>query len=284
MLCSKSVRMCCLLSASAFFSGCAFSPNDEFTRFSPEEFGAQQVLIVVDTLKLDDVDGDLHVLNINVNQQVADALLNAASKQMAAKGYSVSPDSVQSSGLMVNTASQYLVIERGSEDDGKTDWDDTGIGSIESAPYFIDLGPLTEDAMLPLNEVHRNILSTQVKSFKDIGPLGLQRLELDFYSGVLVMQGYGVDIPFGKSMAQGMATALVTLGMVSTWQQPTSNYSATLIDPASGQVVWANHFYQTSVMRRPEQIETIVETLLRDLPMRSVAGQGEIDLAEESSL
>ena len=282
MIRPKSISLYGLILISVFLTGCAFSPNDEFTAFSPESFGEQQVLIIVDTLKLDDVEGDTHLLNLDVNHAVADSLFEAAGREMVNRGYTVAPGSVRSAGLMVNSATQFLVLERGSEEDGKTDWNDNLVGQLESAPYFVDFGPLSENALLSLNQVHQNVVSTELKRFNDVGPLGLERLDLDDYSGVLVMQGYGVDIPFGKSMAQGLATAILTLGMFTASQQSATNYSATLMNPQTGEVVWANHLNLTGVMRRPEQINNMVETLLRDLPERLIAGQGETDTTNAS--
>lgn len=256
-------------------TGCAFNPNQEFSGFQPERFGQQQVLVIVDTLKLDDVEGDQHVVNLSVNNAIQSYMIDAAMRAMAEKGYRASSEVVRSSGLMVGNATQYRVIDRGSEPDGKTDWDDNDIGSNQSAPYSVELGPLPESAIGSLFEVHQNFVAIDLKRFDEVGSLGLDSLNLEGYSGVLLLQGYGVDVPLGKSMAQGMMTAVLTLGMVAAWQQSTSNYAVGLLDTESGEVVWANRMNLVATLRDQQKVEDAIQTLLRDLPERDAEDAGE---------
>ncbi|MEM1079968.1 MAG: hypothetical protein AAGH65_00150 [Pseudomonadota bacterium] len=272
-----------VLAACIFMGGCAFNPNKEFSSFSPEQFGEKEVLVVVDTMKLDDVAGEHHVVNLEVNAAIADRVIKSATKVLNEKRYRVSEQIVRTVGLMVQPDTAYMVVESGLDDDGETGWDDDHNATFKSAPFFTDFGPFPETAEQHLGQAHQNVMAIATEQLDDLGPIGVEGMRLDTYSGILLLQAYGVEVPAGKSVAQGMLTAVMTLGWVAVWEQSTSTFSATLIDPADGHVVWANRYYVERSERDPDEINKVVERILRDLPQFSALDLPQSDPAESTA-
>lgn len=260
-------RPCVLFFLVFALSGCAANPNKQFSEFDANRFGARPVLLVVDTLLMDDVEGEEHIVNLAVNRQVRDDLVAAVGELLEGKGYRLSEHPVQSFGLTVGDAARFRVVEEGSKNDGRTAWNDADQAEVDWTPVEIDAGGL---ALVPdaeqLSRVHQRLFRTPVNDLRTVGEIGLRTIDLDEYSGVVLIQAVGVQVPFGKSFGQGMLTGMLTLGTVAMWEQSTTEIRVSLIEPDRDRVVWANRVALSAPVRKTKEIQQQVDLLLDQLP------------------
>jgi len=260
-------RPCALILLVLVLSGCVANPNKQFSDYDADRFGSRPVLLVVDTLLMDDVEGEEHIVNLAVNRQARADLIAAVGELLRSKGYRLAEHPVQSFGLTVGDSTRLRVLEEGSKSDGRTAWSDSDQVEVDWTPIEVDAGSLVA---LPetelLSRTHQRLFRTPVNDLKIVGEIGLRGVGADDYSGIILIQAVGVQVPFGKSFGQGMLTGLLTLGTVAMWQQSNTEIRVSLIEPQTDRVVWANRVAIAAPVRKTEEIQQQINLLLEKLP------------------
>jgi len=264
---SKVAARALVMVVSLVMFGCAYNPNKEFASYDADQFSARPVLLVVDVLMMDDVEGKEHVVNLDINTRARSDLSATLSDIMNDKGYPVMEPPVESFGLAVGDSARFRFIDSGSKNDGDTAWEDSELAEASWASPDVDFGPLDEapDASV-LARMHRRLLNTSPRDLRESNELGFHELSVDAYSGVVMVQAVGVKVPFGKSFGQGMLTGLLTLGTVAVWEQSQTIIKISLVEPDSDRVVWANQLALGAVIRETEELQKHVGNLLESLP------------------
>lgn len=264
---SRIAARACFMGISLVIFGCAYNPNKEFASYSANQFSSRPVLLVVDVLLMDDVEGKEHVVNLDVNTRARSDLSDVVTHIMIDKGHPVRESAVQSFGLAIGDSARFRFIESGSKNDGDTAWDDSALAETSWASPEVDFGPLDEiPDVNALARMHRRLLNTTPRDLRESGELGFHELSWGEYSGVVMIQAVGVKVPFGKSFGQGMLTGLLTLGTVAVWEQSQTIIKISLVEPERDRVVWANQLALGAVIRETVELQKHIGNLLGPLP------------------
>lgn len=100
------------------------------------------------------------------------------------------------------------------------------------------------------------------KSFERVAWLNLEEGE-----AVMLMITSGTKVPGKKSVGQGVATAVLTLGMFTSFQVSATQFNTVLISH-EGELLWANAKFKTGKPAKNKNPENFMYSTLRKMPVK----------------
>ena len=100
--------------------------------------------------------------------------------------------------------------------------------------------------------------------FKEAAVVGKH---LDCDAMAVVMVG-GTAVPIGKSLKEGIATSIMTLGMVSVYSVSQVQFKFFVIDAKSGKVLLADEDYRKGGLASRKEILDMANDLVEQVPKK----------------
>ena len=211
-----------LLAACTLLVGCGTAnPIKDYPTFPDRYAEARATRVLTDVLVAEDVRGRTDQVTLSTNREIAGALTDSLAAWLGARGYAVDTTYPAAVGLYFDGSVAFTVRE---DDAAEAD-------SAAAAPYAVDPAVLADTLMLAAFEGARP------------GGRPMEYVAVDPEALVLLVVR-GRRVPVGKSIAQGIVTGvmsgLLTGGLVSAsmWQQSFAAAELTVVDAATGDVIW----------------------------------------------
>jgi len=131
--------------------------------------------------------------------------------------------------------------------------------------YIQVLNPLVDRsfAIVKSRKERKNYLDTMFeKDFTRIQRLGLQQGE-----SVLLIIAAGTKVPTQKSVEQGIATAILTLGLFSSWEISANQFNAVLISH-DGKLLWTDAYFKSGKVTKDKKQKSFIKRLFKHFPVK----------------
>jgi hypothetical protein len=131
--------------------------------------------------------------------------------------------------------------------------------------YVQVLNPLVDRsfAIVRSRKERKNYLATMFdKDFTRIQRLGLKPGE-----SVLLMMASGTKVPTQKSVEQGIATAILTLGLFSKWEISANQFNAVLISH-DGKLLWTDAYFKEGKVTKDKKQKSSIRRLFKRFPVK----------------
>ncbi len=246
------MRLTLLALFAAVLTGCGTAnPIRDYPTF-PTRYGeARATRAFTDILVAEDVSGRTDQVTLSTNQEIGGALTDSLVAWLGDRGYMVDQTYPAAVGLYVGDRARFVVR---AEETALLD-------TAAVAPYLIDPEVLADTVLLA---------STQATILQGLPSAAMAETP----EAVVFLMVRGRRVPLGKSLAQGIASGLVSglltggLVTVSVWEQPFASSTLSVVDTATGEVIWRDtRFVKGSAS--DGVLRDTVRWLVKRLPVRT---------------
>lgn len=245
-----------------FFVGCVNTGRlDTFSNFDIDKSKVSKIYLIVDCFVLDDVSGQNHAIDVEYNGNICTQLSLSTIREISRKtDIEIMPMTV-TTGLQAGIG-KYI----GATEDEK--------GPINLPVYFSEakLDPNYENIFSFVAE-KLNVLiygfehrEKYVKSLTKVNYPDMKRIVFKDNSLVMFVLMDGVRVPTDKSVGQGVATTLLTFGMVTAFEHSITSAKAILLN-SDGYPVWGDAASKREAVETNNEVISLASSLFRYFPV-----------------
>ena len=234
-----------LLVAYFLYSGCAsYNPLKQYPNFVTEKEYISNCYILTDLIITKAGKKDTLVIDVFEGKKIGKILTDSIKYAIVKKGYSVGKTIPTSVGRFINKQLFAKVIEM--EEQESINYKDL---PLKSAPFFID--STYEDTTIN-NAIRRNSEYDTSKDSINFIESGIKP--------IIYVSIQGKKVPVGQSILEGVATGILTLGMVSVYSVSYFVVHIWLVDFTTSKIIWSDSSYNKG--DTPDQ-KSIIKTVLK---------------------
>jgi len=234
-----------LLVAFLLYFGCAsYSPLKQYPNFVTEKQYISNCSILTDLIITESGKKDTLVIDVFEGKKIGKILTDSIKSVIVKKGYSVEKTIPTSVGRFINKELSAKVIE--IEEQESKNYNDL---PLKYAPFYID--STFEDTTIN-NAIKKNSEYDTSKDSINFIESGIKP--------IIFVSIQGKKIPVGQSILEGVATGILTLGMVSVYSVSYYVVHIWLVDSTTSKIIWSDSSYNKG--DTPDQ-KSIIKTVLK---------------------
>lgn len=241
---SKNGLLGLYLWASVFILGlmsaCAVQTVKIYPDFVQQKQKINTMTILCDYYVVDDVKGKVDLVDVPRNLDAAKTAMDALDAQLAAKGYKIVGKEVASMGLYEKSSTTTYKVAAEKSPASKEEVEKL---PLAPPPFYVNKSLFDSDEKVrALDTVMVKLSAYTRKAGQPVTTIPEATQIRTGYSEdvILFLFMRGRDVPQGKSILEGTATALLSLGMFSAYHVSYAAASIYMVDTKTGEIIWAD--------------------------------------------
>lgn len=269
---SKNVQFCfyllSLISILALLPACAIQPIKIYPDFIKQKQKINTISILCDYYVTDDVKGKEDLVDVPRNLDAANNAMDALDIQLAAKGYNTVGKEVVSMGLYAKETAKTCRIAVDKSPESKEE-----IEALPEAlpPFYVNERLCDTEEKNKIMGIVINKLSEYTRKVGE--PVTtipeVAQIQTGYNEDAIVfLLIQGRDIPIGKSIGQAVATAILTLGILSVAQVSYGSTYLYIVDAKTGEIIWYDSRAYKSRPSSDKLQNKIFKSIVKKIPAR----------------
>jgi hypothetical protein len=234
--------LCLLASVSVLglMSACAVQTVKIYPDFVQQKQKINTMTILCDYYVVDDVKGKADLADVPRNLEAAKTAMDALDAQLAAKGYKIVGKEVASMGLYEKNSTKTYKVAAEKSPASKEEIEKL---PLAPPPFYVNKSLFDSNEKVRALDTVMEKLSTYTRKAGQPAttiPEATQIRTGYNEDAILFLFMRGRDVPLGKSILEGTATTLLSLGMVTAYHTSYAAASIYMVDTKTGEIIWAD--------------------------------------------
>lgn len=249
--------------------GCSSSKVIErYPKFHEQKKQLGRGTLVVDVCIVDDITGDIDLVDLPENLDIGRALTDSLVEQLKRKGYGfrlVEPPSV---GRFIRPGSTYKIVSTVGERDSNSD-----SLRLDTSPFFVDPTLAADTVVLRAIALHDSIYagSLSVEANQAITRRSDTTIDRRSIDPLLLVSVWGNRVSFGKQFGQVALSSLLTLGYASVRQKSQMWVRLMVLDMETGAEIWYDGRFMDDGIPGMDSVIGIATSQVEEIPDKNAA-------------
>jgi hypothetical protein len=264
-----SLYLLASVSILGLMSACAVQTVKIYPDFVQQKQKINTMTILCDYYVVDDVKGKVDLADVPRNLEAAKTAMDALDAQLAGKGYKIVGKEVASMGLYEKNSTKTYKLATEKSPASKEEIEKL---PIAPPPFYVNKSLC--DSEEKVNALGTAMMKLSTYTRKAGQPATTIPEATQIRTGynedaILFLFMRGRDVPLGKSILEGTATAVLSLGMFSAYHVSYAAAFIYMVDSKTGEIIWSDGTYGEDMHpSAPKTHSKLFSAITKGIPAR----------------